>query len=171
MKSVLTVNFFNNTSAWINGEIFEAILIFVFGIVTILSGALFWKFGATPNAKALVIPLAVTGIVYASLGGSMYISNHKRLPVYQQSFTKSTIEFIKAEKKRVEGFQYMYTISKIVATVFFTLTLLIFWFSKSSMLQGSGIGLTIFAIAGLVVDYFSQERAEVYYKAILDALI
>lgn len=170
MKSILTINFFNDTSAWIKGEIFEAVLIFVFGIITILSGALFWKLGTTPNAKALIIPFVATGIVYAALGGSMYISNHKRMPVYQQSFSESRLEFIRAEKKRVEGFQYMYTISKIVATVFFTLTLLIFWFSKSSMLQGFGIGLTIFAISGLVVDYFSQERAEVYYKAILDAL-
>lgn len=165
------MNFFNDTSAWIRGEIFEAVLIFTFGIVAIISGALFWKFGTTSNAKALVIPLVATGIVYASLGGSMYISNHKRLPVYQQSFSENAIEFIKAEKKRVEGFQYMYTISKVVATVFFTMTLLIFWFSKSSTLQGFGIGLTIFAISGLVVDYFSQERAEIYYKAILNALV
>lgn len=79
--------------------------------------------------------------------------------------------FLHAEKKRVEAFQYMYTISKVVATVCFVFTLMIFWFSKSSSLQGLGIGLTLFAISGLIVDYFSQERAEIYYKVILEQLL
>ena len=164
------MNFFNSTSAWIKGEIFEAILIFIFGIAIVFCGLLFWKFGEAHNAKSLIIPLLVAGLVYAALGGSMYISNQKRLPAYQQNFSQNKFEFIQSEKKRVEDFQYMYTISKIVATVFFVLTMLIFWFSKNPTWQGWGIGLTIFAISGLVVDYFSQERAEIYYKTILEAL-
>lgn len=164
------MNFFNNTSTWIEGEIFEAVLIFVFGVFVILSGIMFWKFGTTPNARALIVPLIVAGAVYAAIGSSMYFSNRNRLHAYQQSYSQNKQEFIQAEKKRVEDFQYMYTISKVVATVFFTLTLLIFWFSKNPTLQGWGIGLTVFAISGLVVDYFSQERAEIYYKAILTAL-
>ena len=164
------MNFFSNTSAWIKGEIFEGILIFAFGIALVLSGIMFWKFGATTNAKALIIPLMIAGIVYAALGSSMYVSNNKRLPAYQQSFIQHKLEFIQSEKKRVADFQYMYTISKIVATVFFTFTLIIFWLSKNSTWQGWGIGLTIFVISGLVIDYFSQERAAIYYKAILEAL-
>jgi len=50
------------------------------------------------------------------------------------------------------------------------LTLLIFWHSKDPGWQGWGIGLTTFAIAGLVVDYFSRERAAIHYKAILEAI-
>ncbi|HEY8937609.1 MAG TPA: hypothetical protein VIM65_20425, partial [Cyclobacteriaceae bacterium] len=120
------MNLFNGTAAWIKGEIFEAVLILAFGVVIILSGVMFWKFGTTPNSKALVIPLVVTGIVYSALGGSMYISNHKRLPAYQLNYDKNKLVFIQAEKERVESFQYMYTISKIVATIFFTCTLIIF---------------------------------------------
>ena len=164
------MNLFNGTSAWIKGEIFEAILILAFGVVIILSGVMFWKFGTTPNSKALVIPLVVTGIVYSALGGSMYISNHKRLSAYQLNYDKNKLVFIQAEKERVESFQYMYTISKIVATIFFTCTLIIFWLSENPTLRGWGIGLAIFAISGLVVDYFSQERAENYYQAIVEAL-
>jgi hypothetical protein len=164
------MNFFSSTSAWIKGEIFEGILILLFGITIILSGFLFWKFGTTANAKALVMPLILAGIVYAALGGSMYVSNQKRMPAYQQKFGQNQLEFIQSEKKRVEDFQYMYTISKMVATVFFLVTLLIFWLSKNPTWQGWGIGITIFAISGLVVDYFSQERSAIYYKTILEAL-
>ncbi|MFT3739086.1 MAG: hypothetical protein QM786_10030 [Breznakibacter sp.] len=164
------MNFYNHTSAWIKGELFEATLILSFGAVAMLAGYLFWKIGTTPSSKALLLPFVITGIIYAVIGGGMLVSNNKRTKEFEQTFQQGNKAFIQSEKARVEGFQYGYVISKIVATVFFTATLLIFWTTKNPTWQGIGIGLTLFALAGLVVDYFSQERADIYYKTILDAL-
>lgn len=161
------MDFFTHTTAWIKGEILEALLITAFGLVTIAGGFLFWKLGSVPAAKALLLPLIVTGLIYSAIGISMYISNQKRLTEYEQNYKLDSLSFIKAEKQRVENFQYMYVISKVVATVFFAVTLLLFWFTKNPGLHALGIGLTLFALTGLVVDYFSQERAEIYYQAIL----
>lgn len=164
------MNFFNHTSAWIKGELFEAVLIFSFGLATILAGYLFWKIGTTPSSKALLLPLVITGIIYAGIGGGMFASNNKRIKAFELAFQQAGKPFVQSEKARVEGFQYGYLISKIVATLFFTATLLIFWSTKNPVWQGIGIGLALFALAGLVVDYFSQERADIYYKTILEAL-
>ncbi|HEY9047890.1 MAG TPA: hypothetical protein VIN08_18410 [Ohtaekwangia sp.] len=164
------MNFFHHSSTWIKGELLEAILIASFGILTMVSGFLFWKLGTTPNSKALLIPLSVTGIIYSAIGVSMLVSNNKRLVSFEKSYRQDERAFVLSEQKRVEGFQYGYTISKIVASVFFPLTLLLFWWSKSPQVQGWGIGLALFALAGLVVDYFSQERADTYYRAILEVL-
>ena len=161
------MDFFTHTTAWVKGEILEALLITAFGLVTLAGGFLFWKLGSVPAAKALLLPLIVTGLIYSAIGISMYISNQKRLTEYEQNYKLDSLSFIKAEKQRVESFQYMYVISKVVATVFFVVTLFLFWFTKSQGLHASGIGLTLFALTGLVVDYFSQERAEIYYQAIL----
>lgn len=161
------MDFFTHTTAWIKGEILEAVLITAFGLVTIAGGFLFWKLGTMPTAKALLMPLVVTGVIYSAIGISMYMSNQKRLTEYEQNYKLDSLSFIKAEKQRVENFQYMYVISKVVATVFFAVTLLLFWFTKNPGLHALGIGLTLFALTGLVVDYFSQERAEIYYQAIL----
>lgn len=161
------MDFFTHTTAWIKGEILEALLITAFGLVTLAGGFLFWKLGSVPAAKALLLPLIVTGLIYSAIGISMYISNQKRLTEYEQNYKLDSLSFIKAEKQRVENFQYMYVISKVVATVFFAVTLLLFWFTKNPGLHALGIGLTLFALTGLVVDYFSQERAEIYYQAIL----
>ena len=161
------MDFFTHTTAWIKGEILEALLITAFGLVTLAGGFLFWKLGSVPAAKALLLPLIVTGLIYSAIGISMYISNQKRLTEYEQNYKLDSLSFIKAEKQRVENFQYMYVISKVVATVFFGVTLLLFWFTKNPGLHALGIGLTLFALTGLVVDYFSQERAEIYYQAIL----
>ncbi|MBS1509882.1 MAG: hypothetical protein JST86_03525 [Bacteroidetes bacterium] len=164
------MNFFSNTLAWIEGELFEASLILSFGIITLVSGFLFWKTGTTLNSKALFWPFIIIGLVYAAIGSTMLVSNKKRIAAYPQSYEKNNSAFIQAEKKRVEDFQYGYTISKIVASICFSLTLLIFWYAKDPAWQGIGIGLSYFALAGLVVDYFSQERAAIYYKAILETL-
>ena len=161
------MDFFTHTTAWIKGEILEALLITAFGLVTLAGGFLFWKLGSAPAAKALLLPLVITGIIYSAIGISMYMSNQKRLTEYEQNYKLDSLSFIKAEKQRVESFQYMYVISKVVATVFFAVTLLLFWFTKNPGLHALGIGLTLFALTGLVVDYFSQERAEIYYQAIL----
>lgn len=156
-----------HTTNWIKGELFEAKLIVAFGLLTIIAGFLFWKIGTTPNAKALLIPLIVVGAVYTSIGGGMLYSNPKRMVELPQSYQQNKEEFAKSEKKRVDDFQYGYKISKIVATVLFLLTLIIFWTTKNPNWMGIGIALTYFALAGLVVDYFSQERADIYYAEIL----
>ncbi|MFB9080653.1 hypothetical protein ACFFLS_21175 [Flavobacterium procerum] len=170
MAQIQIMNLYNHTLNWITGELFEAYFIVNFGVITIIGGILFGKFGSTLNAKGLIVPLIVVGIIYAAIGFSMIVANNNRLISYKQDFEKDHHAFVKTEKKRVEDFQIGYTISKIVAAVFFPLTLLIFWFSKSSTLQGLGLGLALFALAGLIVDYFSQERANTYYKIIVKEL-
>lgn len=155
------------TTNWIKGELFEARLIVSFGIITIIAGFLFWKIGTTPNAKALFIPMIVVGVIYTSIGSGMLYSNPKRMIELPQKYENNKAEFAKSEKKRVDDFQYGYKTSKIIATIFFTLTLIIFWTTKNPNWMGIGIALTYFAMAGLVVDYFSQERADIYYAEIL----
>lgn len=164
------MNFYNHTTAWIKGELFEAVFILSFAVATLLAGYLFWRIGTTPSSKALLAPFVIIGIIYAMIGGGMLVSNHKRTKEFASSFQQDNKAFIQSEKARVEGFQYGYLVSKIVATVFFAGTLLIFWATKNPTWQGIGIGFALFAWAGLVIDYFSQERATVYYTEILDAL-
>ena len=164
------MDFFTHTTAWVKGEILEATLITAFGFVAITGGFLFWKLGSAPAAKALLLPFVVTGVIYSAIGISMYVSNQKRLTEYEQIYKQDSLSFMKAEKQRVESFQYMYVISKVVATIFFAATLLLFRFTQSPNFHALGIGLTLFALSGLVVDYFSQERADMYYKVILEAL-
>jgi len=164
------MEFLQHTSNWIKGELFESKIIFAFGLFAFIVGFLFWKIGDTPNAKALFYPLLVTSLIYGSLGASMYISNQKRIVEFENEYKLDNQKFVHKEKQRVESFQYQYTISKIVATICFLATLLIFWITKNATWQGIGLGLTIFGIIGLMVDYFSEERASIYYKHILESL-
>ncbi|WP_281669868.1 hypothetical protein [Segatella buccae] len=126
-----------------------------------------WKIAA---ARALVIPVLVCGIAYTGIGLSLRISNRHTIETLRTEYKANPAAFVIKEKQRVEDFQYMYKISKAVATVTFLATILIFWLSKSPTWHAVGIGLSLFGLAGLVVDFFSQHRSLDYYQAIIKAL-
>lgn len=164
------MDFINNTNNWVKGEIFEGTAIAVFGILTLFTAFLFWKFGETPHAKALTIPTIVLGVLLLSMGVSMYTSNQKRVKEYQNKYQENPSGFIKQEKERVESFQYMYVISKVVATVAFIFAIFGFWFTKNATTQSIAIVFLMLGVSLLVIDYFSEERAAIYYAEIVKVL-
>jgi MFS family permease len=161
------MEFITHATNWIKGELLEAIIITVFSIIMLISAFLFWKFGTTPNSRTLIIQTAIVGVFLLMVGLSMSFSNQKRLVEIETKIGKNTSEFIKFEKKRVEDFQYMYVVSKTIAVVTFVFA---FWFSKNGTVQGISIALLIVGISGLIIDYFSEERASIYYTEILNQL-
>lgn len=160
------MDFVQHSINWSKGEIFEATFIGIFGLAVAIVGFLFWKLGVTPGAKAMLIPLVVVGLLFAASGASMYFSNHKRIPAYQKAYAEDPAAFVQAEKERVEGFQYMYTVTNILASVFFVTAMAFFWLSLNPHLRAAGIALVIFGLSGLMIDFFSKERADIYYERI-----
>lgn len=161
------MNLIEHTTHWVKGEIFEGSAILVSGIITFITAFLLWQWGTTPNSKTLIIPTIVVGFLFVAMGISMLYFNNKRLPEMQTAYRQNPTEFVKTEKKRVEDFKILYPISLAVSNVCFALTLIFFWFTKNETLYGIGIALSIFGIALIVIDYFSKERATIYYEQIL----
>jgi membrane-bound ClpP family serine protease len=164
------MDLFEHTTHWVKGEIFEGSTIIVSGVLTFIVGFLLWQFGTTPNSKTLIIPTFVVGVLFVAMGISMVYSNNKRLPEMEAAFRQNNTEFAKIEKQRVEDFQILYPISLAVSTVCIALTLIFFWFTKNETLYATGIALSVFGIALIVIDYFSKERAAIYYEQILKNL-
>lgn len=164
------MDFINYSLHWVKGEIFEGSIILVSGLITLICCFIVWYFGTTANAKTLITPLIIVGLLFIATGISMIYSNNKRLPEMQQMYQQNPTEFVQDEKKRVEEFQILYPISLAISTVCFVLTLVFFWFTKNQTLYSAGIGLSIFGIALLIIDYFSKERAAIYYEQILNQL-
>jgi hypothetical protein len=164
------MDFLQQTINWVKGEIFEAIIIGSFGLLTIICSLLLWKFGETPNAKAAIIPLAIVGIFFLAVAIWGIASNNKRLPQYTEAFINDKTEFVKSEKKRVEDFQYLYKMTIIIASVGFAIAICFFLFTNNHILKAIGLALIILGLAGLIIDYFSKERADTYYKAITNEM-
>lgn len=160
------MDFIQHTTNWIKGEIFEATIFGSFGLLTIICSLLLWKFGETPNSKAVIIPLLVVGLFFLGTAISGINTNKKKLPQYTEAYNQDKSALVKSEKARIEGFQYLYTMTIIIASVCFVLAICSFVFTHNATFRGIGIALAIFGITGLVIDYFSKERAKNYYKEI-----
>lgn len=153
-----------NTLKWYNGEIFEGKLILVFGIVTTVLAVTFRIWGSTPNAKALLIPVMVSGLLFTVIGASMVLSNQKKITTVEQSFQKNKSSFFQTEKKRVEDFQYLYPLSIVISLFCFLIAAYFLGFTKNIYLHATAIALAWVGVAFMVIDYFSKERAAIYYQ-------
>ncbi len=158
------------TTEWAKGEIFEGICIAVLGVLTLLCTLLIWKYGTTINAKALVIPSLVIGLLFIVMGGSMVYSNNQRIAEFEKAYQANSSEFIQVEKKRVEDFQFMYPTSLAISAVCFLITMLAFSLSKNPTFHAIAIALSLFGFALIVIDYFSKERGQIYYEHIQNYL-
>ncbi len=158
-----------HTTNWYKGEIFDANLMSIAGGLLLIISIFLGKFGKTPNAQALVIPLIFLGVLFVIAGIFGARSNAKTL----EKITNQKIEndsafdelaFIKSERKRVENFQPLYTYTKIGAGVCFALALLLFFITTNRHGQAIALVLVMIGLSGLTIDYFSKERADVYYE-------
>lgn len=153
-----------NTLNWYNGEIFEAKFILGFGIFLIIASLLFYYLGNTPAAKALLLPLMITGFIFTGIGGSMAYSNSKKIETIQTTYESNPTEFHQSEIKRVEDFQHLYPMSIGISLVSFLIALGLLHFVKNIHWQAVAMALILFGTAFAVIDYFSKERATIYYN-------
>jgi hypothetical protein len=161
------MDFLQHTTNWIKGEIFEATIFGSFGLLTIISSLILWKFGDTPNSKALIIPIIVVGLLFWGTAITSINTNKKKLPQYTEAYKQDKSAFVKSEKARVESFQYLYKMTIIIASICFVLAICSFVFTHNPTVRAIGIALAVMGITGLTIDYFSKERADNYYKVIL----
>jgi len=161
------MDFVQHSFAWAEGEVFEATLTAAVGVFTVATGLLFWRFGETPNAKALLIPLVLVGLLFTAAGASGVVSNKARVHAFQQAGDADPSGFVDAEQARVEGFGPLFTFTLILAPVCFAGATALFYLSESPHARATAIALVIVGLGGLVIDYFAKERADTYYAHIL----
>ena len=164
------MNIIEHSIAWAKGEQFEGMCIAIAGVLSIFLAGLLWKYGTTFNAKSLVIPTIVFGTLFTLMGSYMIYSNRQRQTEFQQAYESNSEQFINFEKQRVEDFQFMYPTSLAISAVCFLITIIAFVWSKNPNFHAIGILLSVFGLSLIIIDYFSKERASIYYEQILQQL-
>ena len=106
----------------------------------------------------------VIGIFFTAIGvGSIY-SNSKKVAQVELKFNENQEQFIQTEIKRVEDFQYLYPMSIGISLFCFAVALGLLYFVKNIHWQAIAIALILFGSAFAIIDYFSKERATIYYE-------
>jgi hypothetical protein len=164
------MEFIDHTLTWIRGEIFEARIIVLFGILIVISALLFGLTGTTPGAKAMLYPLLAVGILFCFTGGGMLYNNPKRATEFSELYKANPQMLIKSEKERVETFMKWYPVTRYIMVGLGIAGILLFLFCSTPIGRAIGISLIIIMLATFVIDQFSEERAEVYHHGIMESM-
>lgn len=164
------MNFIEHAINWCTGEIFEGKMIALFGIAVVAVSIAFWKTGTTPYAKAIVVPLLVVGLLSISAGSFMVINNNKRIVVYKAAYQENPTAFVQSEKKRTDDFIKWYPYTMYIMSAIILVGIASYLFFGGAWGRGIGLALILFGFSVLVIDHFSEERAETYHHHIVKAL-
>lgn len=153
---------FDHAVRWIHGEMIEGGVAIAFGLLLVLCGVLLWKFGESPAARAMVMPLVVLGGGMAALCAVMEVNNLLRIDAFRQAHALDPAAFVGREIERVQGFMdwYRYTFAGGAALVVGGLA--VFLFRGEPLSKAIGLATIILGATALHFDYFSKARAERY---------
>ena len=153
---------------WCKGEIFEGKLSLFFGVVILCVALSYFKWGNTDYAKAMFWPLVIVAIMAIAAGIYLMTTNSKRIVDYPTQYSENPTEFVHLEKNRTEEFISWYPKTQKILFVIMLVGMLCLLFSHGAIIRAIGIGLMLLSIYGFVLDHFSEERAEIYHKEIIE---
>lgn len=164
------MEFIIHTINWAKGEITEAIISGIIGLLIIIGALLFWKFGNTPNAKAMVIPLIVVGLIPLVASISGVYTNKNRIIEYSKQYDSNPQAFVLSEKERVEGFDNIFKYSYPAAIIMVIGGAILFFVLKSPNWKAISLALMIMGLMAYFIDFFAAERAKNYLEKINDSI-
>lgn len=160
----------NHTINWVKGEILEASIMAGFGALIIVCAILFMRFGDTPYARSLVLPLLIVGSIPLVFGISGVISNRNGIPYYKEAWQQDKHQFVLAEKERVEGFDQIFKYSYPAAFIFVVGGAIMFFLLGTPNWKAISLALMTLGLMAYFIDYFAAERADIYLNHIRQAL-
>jgi hypothetical protein len=161
------MEFINHSIHWAKGEIAEAIIMGITGLIIVIAAILFWKFGNTPNAKALVVPLLIVGLIPTIMSFSGVYSNKKRIQEFTVQYKAHPEAFIQSEKERVESFDQIFKFTYPMAIILVIGGAILFFLLGSPTWKAISLALMLMGLMTYFIDHFAAERAHIYYQQIL----
>lgn len=157
----------HHTINWVKGEMLESSITGVIGFLILVASLLFWKYGNTPYARALIIPLFVVGVIPFVSGISGVYSNYKRIAVYEQAWQENQQAFRESEKERVEGFDNIFKYTYPMAIILVIGGAILFFLVNTPILKAISLAMMLMGLMTYFIDHFAKERADIYYEYIV----
>jgi hypothetical protein len=166
------MNFTQHLITYYKGERFEAILLTVFGFITIGIAIVMWQnYNQNQMLKGLFYPIAFLGLFTFFAGGFGTYNNSKRLEQLPLKYTANQKEFVQTELNRFEGksgVNKWWTPLKITWALFVVIGMALSFTTKSDLINGIAIGLILIGAMGFIIDGFAHQRAKVYTSFLSD---
>lgn len=159
-----------HTENWVKGELIESIVTGVVGLIILIGVFLLWKYGTTPYARAMIIPMLVVGLIPFASGISGSYTNATRMAAYEQQWQADKAAFVVAEKERVEGFDNIFKYTYPMAIIFTIGGALLFFAFSSLTIKSISLALILVGGMAYFIDHFAAQRADAYLLHIERAL-
>jgi drug/metabolite transporter (DMT)-like permease len=164
------MEFIEHSVAWCRGEIFEGRMLALFGALVVALALVFWRYGTTPSARAIFLPLLIVGAIALITGMSMNFSNQARIPAYRAAYAESPAAFVESERDRTEAFIKWYPYTMYSFSLVILIGCGVFLRRPTPLGRAIGLATLVMGLAVLFLDHFSEERAEGYHAQIIDEL-
>jgi len=150
---------------WAKAEIVSAIIFMLFGICYILGSFGFWKFGNTPLAQSLVIPILIAGVLLLSAGISFYASNKSKIKNFESDFKSNPSELINSEITRTASTIKTYeSVALKVFPVIIVVSALVFWFVPNPTIRAICLAIIAFLFVLVLLDSQALKRIKKYHQ-------
>jgi hypothetical protein len=148
------------------GERLEAILLAVFGLVTIGIATVMWQYtNQNQMLKGLFYPFAFLGAFTMIAGGFNAHNNNQRLDKLPTEYSANQKQFVQTELQRFEGnngVNLWWMPLKITWAILVVVGLVLSFATKRELINGIAIGLILIGAMGFIIDGFAHQRAKIY---------
>lgn len=152
------------TNQWLAGEVAASRCMLIIGIIAIVVAVVFWRMPDSPVLRALVVPIAMVGLLHVGTGAFMLYSTDKQKTEYAIAAEQDETKFLQTEKERVAGFGTSYTGVIIFCAIAFVAAMLMFAISSSLTWRSVAVVIVYFCLSLLAADLFSKHHAQVYQQ-------
>jgi len=156
--------------SWAEGEVLSAKLTLLYSLLIFIAAIGFWQLGKTQLAKALVVPMFVTGFLIVTIGIGLFYANHKRVTGFRTEYENSPATFIQKEKLRTETSMNAYKgVFRFVPALIIAAALLLIFF-PAPVCRAIGIAVILLCVSVLVIDGNGDARNTAYHNLILSEI-
>jgi len=143
----------------------ESMLFILVGLVAIgLSIYFLVKFNQ-PFYTGLVFPLILIALIQITVGTTVYIRSPKDVDRVQKYLEYEDARIQSDEIPRMQEVMKSFVIYRYIEIVLLLIGIvLIIFFSRANLWMGVGVGLSIQAAFMLALDYFAEQRGNVYLE-------
>lgn len=160
------MDFTQNLITYYKGERLEAVLLAVFGVVTIGIAVVMWQnFNQNQMLKGLFYPFAFLAVFTFLVGSFGTFNNTRRLEKMPLQYAENPKAFVQAEIDRFEGkngVNKWWLPLKITWAILAVAGIVLSFATKSDFINGIAIGLILIGAMGFIIDGFAHQRAKIY---------
>lgn len=149
---------------WAKSEVFSAKMVWICGVLLFTAALGFWYFGKTDMAKAFVVPMIVSALLVAVIGGGLFYANKPRIQRFKQAYEADARMFAQQELKRTEqSAKELALVFRVLPLVLIASGLLIL-FLPSPFGRSIGISLALFTAFLMLLDSNTAARNTIYHE-------